>query len=163
MNPLRTRIGPDRLGSVALTYCTDALAPDEIARAYVLLWSALQENFLLDATIWPVKVYDVLQVFDFTPPAFRFEQLGAFSASQVTLVVPRCPAALLSELISKFPGFIAHVGVETAETALPSHWVPYENNGRAPSGVMMNTMLADVQTPLVLVVIGSALPDGAAD
>lgn len=33
----------------------------------VMLWTALQQNFMLDASVWPVKTHDVLYMFDQLP------------------------------------------------------------------------------------------------
>ncbi|CAE7311816.1 unnamed protein product, partial [Symbiodinium sp. CCMP2456] len=98
--------------AVSLAYAREQLTPTEVARAQVLLWNALQTNFMLDASVWPVKTHDVLYMFDQMPPPLRLSgQADAPLEEAVTLVVPRCPPELVKILKKRFPGFPATVGV----------------------------------------------------
>ncbi|CAK0860700.1 unnamed protein product [Prorocentrum cordatum] len=145
--------------SIALAYQRDALA-EKAPRAQVLLWQALQENFMLDASPWPVKTFDVLQLFDHLPPALSFEPVPALSLEALTLVVPRCPALLASSIMDRFPGARVIAGLPDDFLSAPKGWTRVEGAWGRPSGVVLNEMLAAAETPLVLVVLGAALPEG---
>jgi len=153
--------------ATSLAYARQALSEDEANRAHILLWQALQENFMLDASIWPVKTFDVLQLFDRTPGLLRsgssreaVEQLSA--TKDVTIVVPRCPAALAQTIQTRFPGIKVIAGLRDPKKQ-PKGWMIVADTWDKPTGVMLNNMLQDVTTPYVFVVIGGALPEGLQD
>eukprot|EP00928_Gymnodinium_smaydae_P001733 TRINITY_DN1061_c1_g2_i1.p1 TRINITY_DN1061_c1_g2~~TRINITY_DN1061_c1_g2_i1.p1 ORF type:complete len:732 (-),score=136.17 TRINITY_DN1061_c1_g2_i1:161-2356(-) len=158
--------------AVTLTYRREALSAREVARAHTLLWSSLQENFLMDASIWPVKTHDVLELFDQLPPALELAPLPLPASArdaldQVTFVVPRCPPELASALRDAFPNVLVFAGVrgdgrEVAAKA-PKRWRLFRHSWSQPIGVTLNAMLAQVPTPMSLVVVGSALPRSPAD
>eukprot|EP00929_Paragymnodinium_shiwhaense_P078544 TRINITY_DN40731_c0_g1_i1.p1 TRINITY_DN40731_c0_g1~~TRINITY_DN40731_c0_g1_i1.p1 ORF type:complete len:729 (-),score=104.83 TRINITY_DN40731_c0_g1_i1:453-2639(-) len=156
--------------AVTLAQRREALAPREVGRAMVLLWGALQENFLMDASIWPTKTVDVLELFHKFPPALDFPALPKSTqesgvGSLVTIVVPRCDAGMASKLKTKFPNMAVLAGVSHAADAqaFPSHWRTFEDVWQKPLGSALNGMLETVSTPLSLVVTGSILPTSMAD
>ncbi|CAE7407723.1 unnamed protein product [Symbiodinium natans] len=118
--------------AVSLAYAREQLTPTEVARAQVLLWRALQTNFMLDASVWPVKTHDVLYMFDQLPAPLRLGSRAASSLdASVTLVVPRCPPELVPILKERFPGFRATVGVlgkaDESAKLLPESWQGFES------------------------------------
>lgn len=153
--------------SVALAYGRqgrDALSPREVARAQVLLWQALQENFMLDASIWPVKTFDVLRLFDKSPAALQFsDERRDFEASDITVLVPRCPPDLAVEIASRFPGVRVVAGMDGEFPGGGDAWTIFDDAWDKPTGVMLNRMLESIDTPFVFVVIGSAIPESLRD
>lgn len=122
--------------AVALAYGRDALSSLEVSRAQVLLWQALQENFMLDASVWPVKTYDVLQLFDRLPPAIGFPAFKAAGLDAVTFLVPRCPRLLADEILKRFPGVRVVAGVPD-DLEVPKGWVRSEQGWEHPIGALM--------------------------
>ncbi|CAJ1450118.1 unnamed protein product [Effrenium voratum] len=59
--------------AVTLAYAREQLSALEVSKAQVLLWQALQTNFMLDASVWPVKTHDVLYMFDHLPAPLKLE------------------------------------------------------------------------------------------
>eukprot|EP00931_Biecheleriopsis_adriatica_P038427 TRINITY_DN22016_c0_g1_i1.p1 TRINITY_DN22016_c0_g1~~TRINITY_DN22016_c0_g1_i1.p1 ORF type:complete len:721 (-),score=148.04 TRINITY_DN22016_c0_g1_i1:80-2077(-) len=156
--------------AVSLAYARDQMTPVEISKAQVLLWQALQDNFMLDASVWPVKTHDVLDMFDQLPPVLRFPSLKSdarrLSSELVTLVVPRCPTALAAALRQRFPGFRATVGIldgDALADPLPEGWKGFMDSDKLASGSMLNTMIEEVETPFSLVVLGGGLPSSLQD
>eukprot|EP00933_Yihiella_yeosuensis_P041218 TRINITY_DN35635_c0_g1_i1.p1 TRINITY_DN35635_c0_g1~~TRINITY_DN35635_c0_g1_i1.p1 ORF type:complete len:734 (-),score=111.46 TRINITY_DN35635_c0_g1_i1:240-2246(-) len=157
--------------SVVLAYAREGLSPIEVSRAQVLLWKALQENFMLDASVWPVKTHDVLHMFDRLPPPLPFPSLTGKKSPQindlVTLVVPRCPPELIDELESRFPGMSALIGLteeaSPSRKSVPNHWTAYEDGRDMSTGFALNRMLEAIETPLTLVVTGGVLPQSLKD
>jgi len=145
--------------AVSLTYGRDAFSSRDAARAQVMLWGALQENFLMDASIWPVKTHDVLELFHAFPPALSFDQLDLANVpplDAVTFLVPRCTSAVRAALLRKFPKAKVFAGLRDGE-AVPKKWKKFEG-WHKPAGATLNEMLNEVKTPLSLVVVGSGLP-----
>jgi len=149
--------------AVALAYRRDEFSAREVARAQALLWFALQDNFLLDASVWPVKTYDVLRLFDEFPAALDFPALALqdFRAA-VTIVVPRCSTELMDVILRTFPGFNVFAGFENDER-LPQGWSSFGHTRGQPVGVVLNEMVASIESSLALVVLGAALPRGPED
>jgi len=152
---------------VALAYAREALTSVEVARAQVLLWQALQENFMLDASVWPVKTYDILEMFDRLPAALEFPEPHAGPAMQsleaVTMLVPRCPPRLVEAIQTAFPAAKVAAGVADKADSLPSSWTHFNSAWEHPTGFTLNRMLEGVDTPFVLVIMGAALPLGPDD
>eukprot|EP00927_Polykrikos_kofoidii_P060172 TRINITY_DN55237_c0_g1_i1.p1 TRINITY_DN55237_c0_g1~~TRINITY_DN55237_c0_g1_i1.p1 ORF type:complete len:779 (-),score=121.08 TRINITY_DN55237_c0_g1_i1:10-2274(-) len=163
--------------AVALVYGRQLLSRRESARAQVLLWRALQDNFMMDATIWPVKTHDILQIFDDLPATLQFPSVDVSREKVedvVTFLVPRCPPALAAELQRAFPRVAVFAGLPTDThgssrdedsnfaVSAPASWKVF-NVGSLPVGTALNQMLEDVETPFSLVVIGSGLPRGLGD
>jgi len=154
--------------AVSLAYAREQLTPTEVARAQVLLWHALQTNFMLDASVWPVKTHDVLYMFDQLPPPLRLSGQAATPLEEaVTLVVPRCPPELVKILKKRFPGFPATVGVlgkvDESAKLLPESWQGFESADEMPTGSLLNAMLEAVETPYSLVILSGALPSSLRD
>jgi len=150
--------------AVALVYGRQDLSSREVARSQALLWSSLQENFLMDASVWPVKTYDVLQLFDRFPAALNFPDLGSPGLDAVTVVVPRCPIELAEKLKDILPGMKFAVGLEKSEPEdLPRNWNFYSETFNQPTGMVLNQMLANIGTPFSLIILGGALPVGIED
>eukprot|EP00927_Polykrikos_kofoidii_P076817 TRINITY_DN73842_c0_g1_i1.p1 TRINITY_DN73842_c0_g1~~TRINITY_DN73842_c0_g1_i1.p1 ORF type:complete len:728 (+),score=96.65 TRINITY_DN73842_c0_g1_i1:109-2292(+) len=154
--------------AVVLAYGRELLSPRDAARSQVLLWGALQENFVLDMSIWPVKTHDVLQLFHNFPATLRFPALPEGTVDLVTFLVPRCPVALATEIRHTFPGVAVFAGAPQnerleVEAHASSNWKIFKRTWGQPVGYSLNEMLAEVSTPLVLVVVGGALPRALVD
>eukprot|EP00913_Durusdinium_trenchii_P033601 g31454.t1 len=100
--------------AVTLAYAREQLSFGETSRAQAMLWHALQNNFMLDASVWPVKTHDVLHMFDHLPAPLSLAGLGGSDlhlSESVTLVVPRCPPRLVELLKDRLPGLRALIGI----------------------------------------------------
>lgn len=151
------------LMAVVLAYVRESFLPHELLRAQVLLWQALQENFMVDASVWPVKTFDVLRLFDMSPAIFDFAPFEYTDLSDITFIVPRCPAKLAKEIWKKFPEVRVVAGVVDEVRDVPETFVFFDDAWERPSGQVMNRMLEAVTTPLVFVVLAAALPPGPAE
>lgn len=153
--------------AVSLVYARDQFSMRSATRAQALLWWALQENFMMDASIWPVKTFDVLEMFDHLPatlplPPLELDPSALLDA--VTIVVPRCPTTLANAIKRAFPQMQVIIGFEDEHmTGIPSHWSAFSDAFGRPTGNVLNQMLTQVNTPLTLVVVGAALPRGPED
>lgn len=149
--------------AVTLAYAREQLSAREVSQAQVMLWHALQNNFMLDASVWPVKTHDVLHMFDQLPAPLdlRSSEKGGDWPESVTLVVPRCPPKLAELIRERLPSFRAMIGIvdeAQAATELPDHWRGFELAREVPTGSMLNAMMEAVETPFSLVILSSAVP-----
>eukprot|EP00931_Biecheleriopsis_adriatica_P007362 TRINITY_DN108651_c0_g1_i1.p1 TRINITY_DN108651_c0_g1~~TRINITY_DN108651_c0_g1_i1.p1 ORF type:complete len:610 (-),score=105.23 TRINITY_DN108651_c0_g1_i1:67-1896(-) len=154
--------------SVALVHGWEALSPEEVARAKPLLWGALQGNFMLDVSPWPMNTHDVLELFDEHLPALSFPEL---SSTAITFLVPRCPTGLAERLEKLFSPSHLFVGFGDDLCSQPegqkkrgkTKVVHYPGSWKRPAGLVLNEMLQDVETPLVMVLLGAAVPGSSSD
>lgn len=157
--------------SIALVYGKSELSDEEFHRAKSLLWSAVQSNFMLDVSPWPVKTIDILELYDQYLPPLNFDPIDiGDDLEAVTFVVPRCPASLATKLQETFPSNQMILGLdEAARAEIASrhgqhpNWKYSEDPSERPLGLILNEMLYAVNTPLVLIIVGAALPVSKAD
>lgn len=119
---------------------------------------------MLDASIWPVKTFDVLRLFDVLPAALGFPAIEARGLDAITFVVPRCPQELATVIMERFPNarVVAGMAGDVLE-ASTNKWLVFDDVWDRPSGTILNRMLEVVSTPLVFVVQGAGLPAGLRD
>lgn len=147
--------------AVTLAYAREQLSLTEVSQAQVMLWHALQNNFMLDASVWPVKTHDVLHMFDQLPAPLNLRQeVDGSLRETVTLVVPRCPPKLAEMIRERLPSFRALIGIvdESQEALeLPDNWKGFELAREVPTGSLLNAMVEAVETPFSLVILSSAV------